>query len=378
MGSKARTRMDRLLREAELRETCLVPVENRDIQLANRMLKEGVLVRPLPGMYARLKTWETLKENRRHLWKMRALQQKHPDWVFCGVSAAVAHGLDVSFGELRDVCVCARPNQRVRKTKGIRRMRMETDTIQMASGVRATELLRTTFDCARMLGFSEGLVVVDSALALGRFTKKHLLDYILDQPIRHPGIAQAYVTCLYTDGRAESGGESLTRAMVLELGFQLPQLQVQLRDPLDSWKFYRVDFLWQLEDKSYVAGELDGREKYENISMLAGKSTIDALTDERLRESRIAALGIKMMRFSFRQMRNRVFFRRLLESFSIPHAPVPKEIASHREAQRALSEARAARRRETGKGELIRLKVDGDKYFSVTVEVISGRQRKTA
>lgn len=39
------------------------------------------------------------------------------------------------------------------------------------------------------------------------------------------------MTLMHADGRSENGGESVVRAIILELGFAEPDLQVEIEDP---------------------------------------------------------------------------------------------------------------------------------------------------
>ena len=54
-----------------------------------------------PSIYARRGYYEGLNPVARQLHFIHALSAKHPTWVFCGLSAAVLHGLDVCYA---DVC----------------------------------------------------------------------------------------------------------------------------------------------------------------------------------------------------------------------------------------------------------------------------------
>lgn len=67
---------------------------------------------------------------------------------------------------------------------------------------------------------------------------------------------------MHADGRSENGGESVVRAIILELGFAEPDLQVEIEDPLNPGTYKRVDYYWLLEDGRAIVGELDGFEKY--------------------------------------------------------------------------------------------------------------------
>ncbi|MFZ2756017.1 MAG: hypothetical protein WAY93_04025, partial [Atopobiaceae bacterium] len=136
----------------------------------------------------------------------------------------------------------------------------------------------------------------------------------------HPhvwGIRQARRVASLADGRAENGGESIARATMVELGFALPELQAEFRDPVGG-NAYRVDFLWSLPGGQQVAGELDGREKYVNPSMTGGRTPVEVLTAERRRESRLTACGVKVLRFSLPEVLDHPYFARLLEAYGIP------------------------------------------------------------
>lgn len=343
MTTATRRRLGQLLDDAERERTCLILSKGDLRETAKRLTKKGFLVRPLRGMYARSETWNSLKPDARQIWKVRALQSLHPDWKFCGVTAALLHGLSVSYQLLNEVQVLAELTDCASKTAGIRTVRTDGSSIVDIDGVRVTSIERTVFDCARWLSLSDGLAVADSAIRCGRATKEALLNYVLDVDQHNQWAAHAYATLLFSDGRAESGGESLARARMLELGFALPDLQTEVRDPMNPWKTYRLDFCWRMDDRTIIGGELDGREKYENIAMLAGNDTIGAFTNERLRESRITAYGIKMLRFSYRQMNDDSYFSELLSSFGVPRVGTPRVLASKRAAVERYRHDRAHR-----------------------------------
>lgn len=348
MGASARGRMGRLLDDAERAGMCLVPPTRKDARLAERMVGEGGLMRPVAGMFVRADVWRELPPDSRQLWMMRALQTKHPDWTFCGVSAALAYGLTVSYRDLHDIWVAARPNGRVRRFASMRQMVSDTTAAKVVGGIRVTSIERTLLDCARTVSFADGLAIVDCALRARLVTRKRLLEYVIDMDGRCVRAGRAYVVFLHADRRAESGGESMARAAMLTLGFQAPELQVPVKDPLDG-RTYRLDFCWHLKDGSIVGGEFDGREKYENETMLAGSDTIGAFMNERQRESRVTAGGIRILRFSYVQMRSREYFERLLASYGVPRGRVPRGIASDRAAASLLTEARRRRELERGK-----------------------------
>ena len=111
----------------------------------------------------------------------------------------------------------------------------------------------------------------------------------------------------------------------------MPELQAKVADPLEAGRHWRVDYLWKLPDGRRVAGELDGREKYVSPEMTGGRAALDVLADERLRESRISASGIQVMRFSWRDLADARRFASIMDAYGIPRAPMP-DCGAHRPA----------------------------------------------
>ncbi|MBR1828943.1 MAG: hypothetical protein IJ781_05465, partial [Atopobiaceae bacterium] len=127
----------------------------------------------------------------------------------------------------------------------------------------------------------------------------------------------------YADPLAANGGESVARAVMIEQGFMIPELQAEVTDPLDPSQTYYVDYRWQLEGGD-VIGELDGRDKYVLPEMMGGRDTLGVVIDERHRESRLTVPGTKVLRFSFRDVMDVERFVSLLELYGIPRGPARK------------------------------------------------------
>ena len=101
-----------------------------------------------------------------------------------------------------------------------------------------------------------------------------------------------------------------------------------MNDPI-SGVTYRADFLWRIDEGNWVIGELDGKDKYYDEDMTKGRSIDEVLLDERLRESRINARGIRVMRFRFSELSNRLRLAELLDLFGIPKGYLPPEDLPH-------------------------------------------------
>lgn len=135
------------------------------------------------------------------------------------------------------------------------------------------------------------------------------------------------MTLMHADGRSENGGESVVRAIILELGFAEPDLQVEIEDPLNPGTYKRVDYYWLLEDGRTIVGELDGFEKYlkthENPRKSPDqnlRSAIKAMRRERMRETSLNLAGITVLRFSYADALDTEKFFSLLSTAGVPLA----------------------------------------------------------
>ncbi|WOP19001.1 hypothetical protein [Raineyella sp. LH-20] len=149
-------------------------------------------------------------------------------------------------------------------------------------------------DCARTLGFADGLAVVDSALrlAFGRCTKEQLVGVLRAQGGRH-GIAIARAVVAGASPLAENGGESVSRALLKQQGLPDPVLQYEIRN--ENGEFVaRTDLAW-LEART--VGEFDGVQKYRR-----GQDDQDAgriVYQEKRREDAIRSLGWEVVRWGW-------------------------------------------------------------------------------
>lgn len=324
VDKQVRTSLD----EAEARGACLQAYSEAAHKDLERRCDAGQLVSPLPGLYARGEYWEGLGPAQKALHKMRGLARLRPGWVFCGPSAALAYGLPVTYAFLDPLeVVGSRSGKRL--CDGHVRSRHVPD--EEADGVYhdglwVTAPLRTVLDCGRTLPFCDAVAIADAALAGGLFTKEALLAYLDERRRGVGGVGRARDVARFADPRAGSGGESIARAAMWELGFAKPELQVPFDDPLDHAVYY-VDFLWRLPDGRAIAGELDGGEKYVNQDMTGGASVAEVMRRERRRESRITASCDAVVRFSPADVADAERFNRLLEAFDVPKDHEPLVVA---------------------------------------------------
>lgn len=328
MSEKNDRELEGLFDRAEGCGSCLVPGDARlRMALRRRMGEGGTVVSPARGMYARGSTWEGLDPADRALAVMRGLQRQHPGWVFCGPSAALVMGADVSWGLLDRIHLVAPPGG-TRSTPGLARHAIALDegageAPVWHAGVRVTPLARTVLDCLRWLDFREGLVVADWAVRGPAARREQLGRYLESQRDRCRGVDRALRTLACADGRAESGGESIARAVMLEQDYAPPMLQVAVPDPTRPGHFFRVDFLWLRTDGRVIVGECDGRRKLVDPRMTGGLSPGEALDAQRRREGLITAYDVSVLRFCFEEAAGVGELVSKLELYGVPRAGSP-------------------------------------------------------
>jgi len=317
MGAETREGCNRIILSAETHGRCAVPTTPQEGRRLRYLMGKNELVRPYPGIFARRERWEGLSRHQQLRHVMRTLSDQGVTWVFCAASAAVAYGLEVPNEVLGSLDAASRNGSGAHGSRFVTRHVVKGEGEVIVDGMRVTPFDRTVYDCLRTLPFDAALAVADSALRATGRSREWLYNLFADDSRGVPGVRRARCVCRFADPRAENGGESMARAAIIEGGFQLPDLQVELYDPMDGAS-YRVDFLWTRPDGRRVIGELDGWEKYLNPAMTGGRGTLGALVAERQRESRITMGGASVMRFSYRQVMDRGYFARLLAAYGVP------------------------------------------------------------
>ena len=316
MSKEVRQRLNRQLDDAERAGSCLVPTAEKDHKA---LLDRGLeLIQPLRGMFARRATWHCLTPPQRTLYLMRGIARRHPTWNFCGTSAAVGYGLPVTWRLLTNVEVATRTSGK--SVPGIRMRRLSEDRAIVHDGLRLTTLLRTVFDCLVELDLPDALAVADAALRMSGMSASTLVERLRTTYSGHRGLRRALEVASMADGRAESGGESIARAMMHQLGFAPPQLQVWIEDPIEPGKWFRVDFAWLTEDGRLIIAEMDGRGKSTLPEFTNGRETARVLQDERLRESHLTLYRPAIIRFGYDDLLDPEEFKRKLSSYGVPRA----------------------------------------------------------
>ncbi len=309
--------IDSLIEESNTERLCITSSKTSLRRELARLARSGELVSPWRGMYAGAEQWGDLKPLEQQRRVVRTLAKKHPDWVFCQLTAALMHGMEVSYRDLTPLHVAIGLDCHTKSNRKILRHPLEGEEVVTADGVRVTTLKRTALDCLIELDFRHGLAIADSALRIGKMKRTELIKYIKARA-DVLGWQSALDAAAWANPLAANGGESIARATMIEQGYVVPKLQVEVPNIVDGSGKYYADFYWELPDGTRVAGELDGLDKYYEPEMTGGRSAVRVMADERLRESRLGAAGLRVVRFSFADVEDGEKFSKLLSAYGIP------------------------------------------------------------
>lgn len=288
-----------------------------------RFVREGELAAVRPGLYARPKYWEGLKRRQRHMHQVRAIAKKNPEVTFCMHTAAMVHGLSVSYRYLGKVHVIAPRTATSFGDGAVTRHRIKSKGRELVLDVPVTPLDQTVADCLVASTFAEGLIIADSVLHEGLMERVDLARALIDHGRHRKGVETARRVVLCADGLSESGGESKARAMMIERGWMLPELQVWLPDVLDQAREYRVDYLWRVGDR-IIIGEFDGRIKAELAE--AEGELAERYFNERRRESNMTLMSnCKIVRIYMDDLRNPERFDRKLQLAGVPRRGIEED-----------------------------------------------------
>ncbi|MBT1176125.1 CTP synthase [Bifidobacterium callimiconis] len=283
---------------AQQSRRCARPRTDADTSAMARRVKAGTVTRPYRGMYARTDYWNALDRHEQVRHVVRTLSSMHPDWVFCGPTAAIMHGLDCSYRLTGPICIVSdRPTRRQSSKQLIRYAITYPDT-EMADGVPVTGLLRTLYDCVAKLPTRYSLAQLDSAIRLGKVAAPTLKAYPCSLPhVRDRNRIEEVFDL--ADGRSENGGESEGRGVLATIGYPPDDIQVEFPCLQRQRRVHRVDYLWKREDGSLLIGEFDGVRKYIDPTMTSGRTIRAVVDDERDRQRCLEHQGAAIIRFYY-------------------------------------------------------------------------------
>jgi very-short-patch-repair endonuclease len=255
-----------------------------------RRLRRGELHRVHPGYFTASEAYLRLRPEEQAMLRHRALSRAASvPPVFCLASAAVVHGLDLRRIPAR-LHTLTRPGEGTHNGyAGVVRHQEplpETDIVTV-DGLRATTGERTLLDCARLLPFTDAVVLADQAHRFGLARSR--LEERLPEWAGRRGVRRARRVLDAMDTRSESVGETLTRLMLAESVLPSPELQWVIVGRTGT---YRADFAWP---EQWLVLEFDGERKY-------GDAPATVIRNERRREVEIQELGWTVIRVGWQDV----------------------------------------------------------------------------
>lgn len=330
----------RRLRDAFDKHRCYVPSSAKEARLLRRHVLEDDVVEPFPQLFADAALWEGLRRNERELQVIRGYALMHPNAVFCSTSAVLLHGLPVSFNQLGIIHLYTNVASPTASTARVARHAVTNPAYTTIDGVKVASIAQAAVESMCASPFADGLAVADGLLRRLDIDRELLGEIVDELSACRKGVATARRVAAYADARAESGGESVARGIMICEGLVPTDLQRMLRDPVDGRGTYYADFVFELRDGKTVIGEFDGKAKYVDPALLGDKTTIGTLLDERKRESHITLLGMPVARFTWNDVRTRGRLCQILAAAGVTSETlVPCDYRSRPLAPRWLSRA---------------------------------------
>ncbi|WP_241520160.1 CTP synthase [Bifidobacterium catulorum] len=305
---------------AQLARRCARPRTGTDVSAIARRVRSGAVVRPYRGLYARADYWKRLDRHEQVRHVVRSLSAMHPDWVFCGPTAAVMHGLDCSYRLCGPICIVSDRPTRIRPSTRLIRYAITHPDVETLDGIQVTGLMRTLYDCVARLPARYALAPMDSALRLGKVDPLVLRNYPCSLPyVRDRKRIEAMFDL--ADGRSENGGESEGRGVFATIGYPTDDIQVEFPCLERRGRVHRVDYLWQREDGSKLIGEFDGVRKYVDPTMTSGRAIRDVVDEERDRQRCLERQGSSTTRFYYADWDYPGRIARILSSHGLARQP---------------------------------------------------------
>jgi hypothetical protein len=221
-------------------------------------------------------------------------------------SAAVCHRMQLFQPDQRLVHMITRTKGKREGETHVHQGHLHDGDVVVIDGVRVTTRAVTACDVARSGTFEQAVAALDDAVRSG-VTITELYAIAARTP-HAAGIGTLRRALLVADGDSESVGESVSRAL-MEGWKDIPRPALQSEFFDDDGLIGRTDFDWG----GKVVGEFDGRVKYLG-DLRAGERPEDVVYREKLREDRLRALGIVVVRWVWDDLLHPVRLRAKLRS----------------------------------------------------------------
>ena len=231
-------------------------------------------------------TWTEADPRQRHVLRVRGVVGRlSSDVVVSHESALALNGFPLlgRWPERVHVVAPRRERDKVDARVHQHAASLETDEIEIVDGLRVAARRRAAVDAVRRRDLRGATVVLDHGLRTGAFTRPQLEACVAARR-GVQGSRRAAASVAFADGRAESPGESLSRAVIHSGGLTRPVLQQRI--PEVGALAGLVDFWWP---EFGVVGEFDGDVKYRDASVRRGRSPEQVVIDEKRREDALRA-----------------------------------------------------------------------------------------
>lgn len=262
-------------------------------------IQDGRWVRIRHGQYAEtvevdsLAPWDRAISQHRRLVHA-VLNGMRPGTVAVSHQSALSlHGVPLWGAELAEVHLSRLDGHRGGRIAGVRhhRGKLTAADLTTVNGLPVTTVPRALFEMACTSSFEAAVVSAD-AVRRDHPGAADELRRLRDVTEFWPGSATARAALDFSSPLAESVGESRLRVLLHTHGLPVPALQVVFTDA-DGF-VARVDFYFP-EYQTVV--EFDGLLKY-------GADAREALIQEKLREDRLRALGLQVVRVTWADLQH--------------------------------------------------------------------------
>jgi hypothetical protein len=257
-------------------------------------LADGRWIRIRYGQYAEaadlshLAPWD--QQSVRHRRLVHAVMNSmRPGAVAVSHQSALAlHGVPVWGPDLAEVQVSRLDKHRGGRIAGVRhhRGKLTAADLTTVNGLTVTTLPRALLEMACTSSFEAAVISADAARRDHPISEGDL-QRLLGVTEFWPGSATARAAWRFSDPLSESVGESRLRVLMHNHGLPAPVLQAAFADA-DGF-VGRVDFYFAYQQ---TVVEFDGLLKY-------GDGAPDSLIREKLREDRLRALGLQVVRITW-------------------------------------------------------------------------------
>lgn len=265
------------------------------------LVRDGRLHRIRHGAYVEREVWTAAVTDPPAMRRLLALGAltglREPAFAY-GAHAAELHGLPLAPGSPERLELVRQANQdrRPAATRGKNRNRIEglriltrdlrSEHVTLRHGVPVISLPSAAITAAAQFSSEYAVAVLDAALRQG--IEPVELHRVTGRWAAGRGVMQVGRLVEFARSGAESPLESISRFRLMGRGVPEPELQHEFFD--DRGFVARVDFWWP---KLRVVGEADGMAKYAEIADVRA---------EKLRQDRLSALGLTVVRWTWQEI----------------------------------------------------------------------------